>query len=75
MGFLPADKDVRFLAGVAGPAAVTVCEDCVVVPGTVGTQSPSDSDSVGHDGPDGTLSSSDPAGKLFPAFLLGYCSQ
>ena len=35
---------------------VTVCEDCVVMPGTVGTLSPSDSDPVGHVG---TLSPSD----------------
>ena len=56
---VPADKDVRLLAVVACPAGVTVCEECVVMPGTVGTLSPSDSDSVGHDGPDGTLSPSD----------------
>ena len=43
----------------------------MVVPGTVGTLSPSDSDSVGHDGPDGTLSSSNPAGILFPAVPAG----
>ena len=62
---------VRLLAGVAGPAGVTVCKDCVVVPGTVGTLSPSDSNSVGHDGPDGTLSSSNPAGILFSAVPAG----
>ena len=83
---VPVDEDVRLLAGVACPAGVTVCEDCVVMPDTVGTLSPSDSDyvgpvgpvgtlspsdSVGHDGPDETLSSSDPAGILFPAVPAG----
>ena len=61
---VPVDKDVRLLAGVACPAGVTVCEDCVVVPGTVGTLPPSDSGSVGHDG-------TDPAGILFPAVPAG----
>ena len=56
------------LAGVACPAGVTICDDCIVMQGTVGTLSPSDSDYVG---PDGTLSSSDPAGILFPAVPAG----
>ena len=62
---VPVDKDVGLLAGVACPAGVTVCEDCVVMPDTVGTLSPSDSDSVGtlspsdSVGPVGTLSPSD----------------
>ena len=68
---VPVDKEVRLLARVACPAGVTGCEDCVVVPGAVGTLSPSDSDSVGHDGPDGTMTSSDPAGILFPALPAG----
>ena len=42
---------------MACPAGVTVCEDCVVMPGTVGTLSPSDSD--GPVGPVGMLSPSD----------------
>ena len=48
---IPEDNDVRLLAGVAYLAGVTVCEDCIVMPGTVGTLSPSDSDSVGHSAP------------------------
>ena len=50
------DKYVRLLARVACPAGVTVCEDCVVMPETVGRLSQSDSDSIG---PVGTLSPSD----------------
>ena len=56
---IPMDEDVRLLARVACLAGVTVCEDCVVMPDTVGTLSPSDSDSVGPVGPVGTLSPSD----------------
>ena len=29
--FVPEDKDVRLLAGVACPAGVTVCEDGIVM--------------------------------------------
>ena len=88
---VPVDKAVRLLAGAACPAGVTVCEDCIMMPGAVGTLprltltvgpvghvrtlSPSDSVSVGHDGPDGTLSPSDfasvgpvgPVGMLSPS--------
>ena len=56
---VPVDKAVRLLAGVACTASVTVCEDCIMMPGAVGTLSPSDSDSVGPVGPVGTLSPSD----------------
>ena len=67
---------------MACPASVTVCEDCIISPGVVGTLSPSDSDSVGPVGPygtlspsdsdsGGTLSSSDLAGILFPAIPAG----
>ena len=74
------------MAGAACPAGVTVCEDGIVMPGAVGMLSPSDSDGpvgpvgtlspsdsvfVGHDGPDGTLSSSDFARMLFPAIPAG----
>ena len=59
----PVDKALRLLARVACPASVTVCEDCVVMPGVVGTLSPSDSDSVG---PYGTLSPSDSDGPVGP---------
>ena len=40
----PVDKTLRLFVGVACPASVTVCEDCtcVVMPGVVGTLSPSD---------------------------------
>ena len=65
----PVDKDLRLLASAACPASVTVCEDCVISPGVVGTLSPSDS--VGPAGPDGTLSTSDLAGILFPAVPAG----
>ena len=80
MASVPEDKDVRLLAGVAYLAGVTVCEDGIVMTGTVGTLSPSDSDGpVGtlslsdsdYVGPDGTLSSSDLAGILFPAVPTG----
>ena len=54
---VPEDKDVRLLAGVACPAGVTVCENGIVMTGTVGTLSPSDYD--GPVGPVGTLSPSD----------------
>ena len=47
------------MAGVACPAGVTVCEECVVMPGAVGTLSPSDSHSVGPVGHVGTSSPSD----------------
>ena len=33
----PVDKDLRLLAGAACPASVTVCEDCVISPGVVGS--------------------------------------
>ena len=68
---VPVDRAVRLLAGAACPASVTVCEDCVMMPGAVGTLSPSDSDSVRHVGPGGTLSSSDLAGILFPVVPAG----
>ena len=78
---LPLHKVVRLLAGVACPAGVTVCEDCVVMPGTVGTLSPSDSDSVGPVGPVGMLYRSDsdsdsvgpvgPVGTLSPSDSVG----
>ena len=55
--YVPVDETVRLLAGVVCPAGVTVCEDCVVMPGAVGTLSPSDS--VGPVGHVGTLSPSD----------------
>ena len=55
----PVDKDLRLLVGAACPASVTVCEDCIISPGVVGTLSPSDSDSVGPVGLYGTLSPSD----------------
>ena len=67
------------MAGVACPAGETVCANCIVMPGTVGTLSPSDSDSVGPVGPVGTLSPSDsdsvgpvgPDGTLFSSNLAG----
>ena len=65
---VPVDETVRLLSRAAYPAGVTVCEDCVVMPGAVGTLSPSDSDSVG---PDGTLSSSDLAGILLQTVPAG----
>ena len=60
------------LAGAACPAGVTVCEDCIMMSGAVGTLSPSDSDSVGLVGHVGTLSQSDsdsvgPVGTLTPS--------
>ena len=55
----PVNNVLRLLAGAACPASVTVCEDCVISPGVVGTLSPSDSDSVGPVGPYGKLSPSD----------------
>ena len=65
---VPVDKAVRLLAGVACLAGVTVCEACIMMPGAVGTLSPSDYDSVGHVG---TLSDSDgpvgPVGTLSPS--------
>ena len=74
----PEDKEVRLLAGVACPAGETICGNCIAMPGRcphltgpVGTLSPSDSYSVGPVGPDGTLSSSDLAGILFPAVPAG----
>ena len=67
----PVDKDLRLLADVACPASVTVCEDCVMSPGVVGTLSPSGSDYVCPVGPDGKLSLSDLAGILFPAVPAG----
>ena len=36
----PVDKVLRLLAGVTCPASGTVCEDCVVMPGVVGTVVP-----------------------------------
>ena len=83
------DKDPRLLAGVADPASVTVIRGGKISSCVVGTLSPSDSDSVGPCGTlslsdsdavgpvgtDGTLSSSDLAGILFLAYLLGDCSQ
>ena len=79
----PVDKALRLLAGAACSTSVTVCEDCLVMPGVVGTLSPSDSDCVGPVGPDGTLSSSVfdvlipaiHAGLPFPAGPLGMLSQ
>ena len=53
---IPVDKAVRLLAGAVCPASVTVCQDCIMTPGAVGTLSPFISDSVG---PFGTLSPSD----------------
>ena len=53
---VPVDKALPLLARAACPASVTVCEDCIMMPGVVGTLSPSISDSVGHVG---TLSPSD----------------
>ena len=35
----PVKKDLRLLAGVACPARVTVCEDCIISPAVVGTLS------------------------------------
>ena len=55
---VPVDMAVRLLAGAACPVSVTVCEDCIVMSGAVGTLSPSDSDSVGPVGPVGTPSPS-----------------
>ena len=43
---VPEDKAVRLLGGELCPANVTVCEDCSMMPGAVGTLSPSISDSV-----------------------------
>ena len=53
---VPMDKTVRLLAGEACPAGVTVCEDCIMMPGAVVTLSPSDTV-----GPVGMLSPSDSA--------------
>ena len=83
---IPLDKAVRLLAGEVCPAVVIVCEDCIMMPGAVGTLSPSDSASVGPVGPVGTLSPSDSVsvgqddpdgmlsdfvGMLFPAVPAG----
>ena len=82
---VPVDKALRLLAGAVCPTRMTVCEDCIMVPGIVGTLSPYVSDSVGPVDPcgtlspsdsdsvcpDGTLSSSDLAGILFPTVPAG----
>ena len=62
------DQDLRLLAGVVNPAGATVCEDSYISPCVGGTLSPSDSVAVGLEG---TLSSSDLAGMLFPAVPAG----
>ena len=71
---IPVDATVRLLAGVACPPGVTVGEDCIVMPGAVGTLSPSDSDSVGPVGHVGTLSPSD-SDSIGPVGLDGTLSS
>ena len=53
---VPVGKATQLLAGAARPASVTVCEDCIMMPGAVGTLSPSIFDSVGPVGHVGSLS-------------------
>ena len=65
------DQELRLLAGGANPPSVTVCEDSYISPCVGGTLSPSDSVAVGPMGLEGTLSSSDLAGMLFPAVPAG----
>ena len=75
----PVDKDVRLLAGVTCPSRGTGFKAGAMMPGAVGTLSPSVSDSVGHVGtlsPSdsvglyGTLSPSDSVGPVGPYGML-----
>ena len=65
------DQDLRLLAGVADLACATVCEDSYISPCVGRALSSSDSVAVGPVGLEGTLSSSDLAGMLFPAVPAG----
>ena len=67
----PVDKAVRLLAGAIYLSSGTGCKAGAMMPGAVGTLSPSVSDSVGPVGPYGRLSPSDSVG---PVGLYGTLS-
>ena len=62
----PVDKAVRLLAGAIYLSSGTGCKAGAMMPGAVGTLSPSVSDSVGPVGPYGRLSPSDSVGPVGP---------